>query len=216
MRAGRSTNSCAASARPLVLHPSAHGFCGGLRGGQVDRRIRAAKFRALRHYVSGDRREKEPSHMSAGNFHRIGQRIGRTQMARPRPAQSASGAPGGRRLPSASSARRRRVRSWQDSSRPNCRHTTRPCGLFIRSCGCNRNCVWQCPHRAASTSSGNIPSRHQISPRPMPPVSHRPSLEKTVHPLLPHVSMRLPGSDLAPLGWDPRVASHGTGKGDQE
>jgi len=84
--------------------------------------------------------------------------------------------------------------------------------------------VWLQPELsvAVPASSGlHIERKHTI-PSPdflrtaMAPLSHRPSLEKTVHPVLPHISMRLPGSDLAPLGWDPRVASHGTGKGDQE
>jgi hypothetical protein len=40
---------------------------------------------------------------------------------------------------------------------------------------------------------------------PMTPVSHPPSFQTTVHPVLPRVGQQLPGSGLAPLGWDPRV-----------
>lgn len=47
------------------------------------------------------------------------------------------------------------------------------------------------------------------------PVSGTPSLEKSVHPVLPRIGRHFPASGLAPLGWDPRVASHETGK-DQE
>jgi hypothetical protein len=50
----------------------------------------------------------------------------------------------------------------------------------------------------------------------MTPVSHPPALDMTVHPVLPCVGRQLPESGLAPLGWDPRVASHRTGKEDQE
>jgi len=60
-----------------------------------------------------------------------------------------------------------------------------------------------------------VPSPHFLHSA-MTPVSHTPSLEKIVHPVLPRVSRRFPTSGLAPLGWDPRVASYGAGKEDQE
>jgi hypothetical protein len=75
---------------------------------------------------------------------------------------------------------------------------------------------------AVPAASGlRIERKHSVpSPEfvrePMTPVSHPASLQTTVHPVLPHVDQQLPASGLAPLGWDPRVASHGTGKEDEE
>ncbi len=61
-----------------------------------------------------------------------------------------------------------------------------------------------------AASGLRIERRHGVpSPEfvrePMTPVSHPPSRETTVHPVLPRIGQQLPGSGLAPLGWDPRV-----------
>jgi hypothetical protein len=61
----------------------------------------------------------------------------------------------------------------------------------------------------------SVPSPEFVR-EPMTPVSHPPRLQTTVHPILPCVDQQLPASGLAPLGWDPRVASQGTVKEDQE
>jgi len=47
-------------------------------------------------------------------------------------------------------------------------------------------------------------------------VNHPASPDKTAQPVLPRLEHRLPASDLAPLGWDPRVAAHAAGKEDRE
>lgn len=75
---------------------------------------------------------------------------------------------------------------------------------------------------AVPVSSGLHIERKHTVPLPefmrgaMMPVSHAPSLEKNVHPALPEISRQFPQSGLAPLGWDPRVVAHGTGREDQE
>jgi hypothetical protein len=48
------------------------------------------------------------------------------------------------------------------------------------------------------------------------PVDRQASLEKAAHPVLPKISQQFPQAGLTPLGWDPRVATQGTGKEDQE
>ena len=46
-------------------------------------------------------------------------------------------------------------------------------------------------------------------------VNHPALPDKTARPALPRLERRLPSSDLAPLGWDPRVAAHTAGKEDR-
>ena len=71
-------------------------------------------------------------------------------------------------------------------------------------------------------ASGLRNERQHSAPSPefvrgtMKPAGRTSPIEKTVHPVVPRVAQRLPASGLAPLGWDPRVASHTTLKEDQE
>ncbi|HUI82103.1 MAG TPA: hypothetical protein VLY24_29480 [Bryobacteraceae bacterium] len=74
---------------------------------------------------------------------------------------------------------------------------------------------------AVPAESGLSVERKHTVPAPdalrfeLTPVNHPASPEMVVRPVPPQIQRQLPASGLAPLGWDPRVASFAAGKEDQ-
>jgi hypothetical protein len=154
--------------------------------------------------------------MSAGNFHRIAD----GSVERNGTAAPTTISPRGARRPAPSKRIERAAKTGPE-----------PAGFVKAELQAHDAAMWPIHpvmwlqpelRLAVPASSGLHIERKHTVPSPeflrttMMPISRPPSLDKTVHPVSPHIKMRLPGSDLAPLGWDPRVASHAIGKGDQE